>query len=52
MLDPGATFKVKVAVTVGTTAPMGSSLTGTVTVKSATAPAVRDTVRFVTTRTA
>ncbi len=49
-LAPGATLTIKVVVKVKTTAPAGSSLTGTLTAKSNTDSTSKDTVKFVTRR--
>ena len=50
VLSPGATHTVRAVVKVKATAPIGSSLTAALTAKSATTPAVKDTVKFVTRR--
>lgn len=50
VLDPGATFTVKVQVTALAGAPRGSSITGTLLTKSDSDTSARDTVRFITTR--
>lgn len=49
-LAPGAVVTVKVVVTVRTTAPAGSILSGALKVRSDTDLTVRDTVKFVTSR--
>ncbi|MBL8776710.1 MAG: SMP-30/gluconolactonase/LRE family protein [Acidimicrobiales bacterium] len=49
-LEPGATQKIKVTVTVRTTAPTGSTFTGTLAVASDADRAVKDKVKFVTSR--
>lgn len=49
-LGPGDSVLIKVVVKVRASAPAGSSLTGTVVLKSGTAPTFRDTVRFITSR--
>lgn len=48
VLAPGAKFKVKVVVTVRATAPIGSSLTGSLAATSTTHPTIKDKVKFVT----
>ena len=48
VLAPGATHLVKVVVTVTETAPAGSSLNASMLVRSDTAAATKDKVRFVT----
>ena len=50
-LAPGATFTVKVVVTVRSVAPPGASLTRTLKATSAIDTTRKDTVRFVTSRT-
>ncbi len=50
VLGPGDSFLVKVVVKVKATAPAGSSLTGSMIIKSDSDPARRDTVKFVTGR--
>lgn len=50
VLAPGAEVVVKVKVKVRTAAPVGSSLIGTLSVKSETDPTQRDVVRFRTSR--
>lgn len=50
VLAPGATFTVKVEVTVLGAAPVGSSLDATVVIKSSVDQARKDTVRFITSR--
>lgn len=50
VLAPGATFTVKIQVTVAGNAPAGSSLSATLITKSNTELARKDTVKFVTNR--
>ena len=50
VLAAGATHTIRIVVTVHRSAPRDASLARTVTVTSDTHPAIKDTVRFVTTR--
>jgi len=50
LLAPQATYQIKVVVTVNASAPVGASLTRTLSVRSTTNPDVRDNARFVTRR--
>ena len=51
VLAPGATHLIRAIVTIHPSAPANATLTRTATVTSDTHPAVKDTVKFVTTRT-
>ena len=49
-LVPGGTHRITITVTVGHTAPPGASLARTLTATSTTHPTIKDTVRFITSR--
>jgi hypothetical protein len=51
VLAPGATHFIRAIVTIHPSAPANATLTRTATVTSDTHPAIKDTVKFITTRT-
>ena len=51
VLAPGAIHLIRAVVTIHPSAPANASLTRTVTVTSDTHPTIKDTVKFITTRT-